>query len=353
MIPDNDERNSSLPQNNSGMIPQPSKHHNKKQSENRFNMSGVGESRSELLSWLNDLLKLNYKKIEECGTGAAYCQIMDSIYGDIPMHRVKFNATAEYEFSTNFKVLQSCFTRHKIEKTVYVEKLVRCRFQDNLEFLQWIKRFWAQNKDESEYDAEARRKNRPTSIGSSGTSNVNIAKRRSLATGSSVTPITNGTRSTRSSLNGLSRNSSSYGTATRRISNEQLLTTQAELAQAQKKIDTMNKEMNQYQEAMTVMERERDFYFGKLRDIEILVQSTNDLVKEGVYNNDPNELGRFLGKVQQILYATEDGFEVSNDSIGEERNDGMMEVDSNLIEAAVIGNKPQPTHNLITDEETF
>ena len=46
----------------------------------------MGESRTELLQWLNDLLQLNYTKIEQCGTGAAYCQIFDSIYGMHPSH---------------------------------------------------------------------------------------------------------------------------------------------------------------------------------------------------------------------------------------------------------------------------
>lgn len=41
-------------------------------------MSG---SRTELLAWLNELLALNYTKVEQCGTGGAYCQILDSIYG--------------------------------------------------------------------------------------------------------------------------------------------------------------------------------------------------------------------------------------------------------------------------------
>ena len=41
----------------------------------------MGESRSELIAWLNELLQLNYTKIEQCGTGAAYCQIIDSVYG--------------------------------------------------------------------------------------------------------------------------------------------------------------------------------------------------------------------------------------------------------------------------------
>lgn len=41
----------------------------------------MGESRTELLQWINDLLQLNLTKIEQLGTGSAYCQIMDSIYG--------------------------------------------------------------------------------------------------------------------------------------------------------------------------------------------------------------------------------------------------------------------------------
>jgi RP/EB family microtubule-associated protein len=36
---------------------------------------------TELLAWLNELLQLSYTKVEQCGTGAAYCQIMDSIFG--------------------------------------------------------------------------------------------------------------------------------------------------------------------------------------------------------------------------------------------------------------------------------
>ena len=41
----------------------------------------MGESRTELLAWLNDLLQVNYTKVEQCGTGGAYCQIMDSVFG--------------------------------------------------------------------------------------------------------------------------------------------------------------------------------------------------------------------------------------------------------------------------------
>src|SRR5689334_21831261 len=50
------------------------------------------------------------------------------------------------------------FTRHAIERTVPIESLTKCKMQDNLEFLQWTKRFWDANFPGHEYDAVARRK---------------------------------------------------------------------------------------------------------------------------------------------------------------------------------------------------
>lgn len=42
--------------------------------------------KNELLTWLNELLQLNYSKVEQCANGAAYCQIMDAIYPVQPQH---------------------------------------------------------------------------------------------------------------------------------------------------------------------------------------------------------------------------------------------------------------------------
>ena len=40
-------------------------------------------------------------------SSAALCQVFDSIYMDLPMSRVKFNANTEYQYVQNFKILQS------------------------------------------------------------------------------------------------------------------------------------------------------------------------------------------------------------------------------------------------------
>jgi RP/EB family microtubule-associated protein len=35
---------------------------------------------------------------------------------------------------------------------------MKCKFQDNLEFMQWVKRFWDQNFPGGNYDAAQRRR---------------------------------------------------------------------------------------------------------------------------------------------------------------------------------------------------
>lgn len=288
-------------------------------------MSGTGESRSELLAWLNNLLQLNIQRIEECGTGAAYCQIMDSIYLDIPMHRVRFDVSQEYDYYPNYKILQSCFARHKIEKIVYVEKLVKCRFQDNLEFLQWIKKYWMQHKDSNPYDPlQRRRSTRQVSGGNMNSreqtpnvgNSLNLAKRRpQMGQTNSNNITTMGSYNNYSNNNNLSSTTSKTTSRAsmistfpnKRVSSEKLVSLQNDLNYAKEKITNLNNEIDQYKETTNILEREREFYFGKLRDIEILVQSTQDLINEGLYKNSgTDELTKFLNRVQQILYATEE-----------------------------------------------
>jgi microtubule-associated protein, RP/EB family len=117
------------------------------------------------------------------------------------MARVKMNARHEYEFIANFKVLQNVFKAKKIEKarpflflshlsatlinpiahthrkTREMQNAVTCLLpthlvcplshpqpfpRDNLEFLQWMKRFWDSNYGGHPYDAVARRRGAPT-----------------------------------------------------------------------------------------------------------------------------------------------------------------------------------------------
>ncbi|KAL2352889.1 calponin homology domain-containing protein [Cryomyces antarcticus] len=237
----------------------------------------MGESRQELLAWLNSLLQLNVTKVEQCGTGAALCQIYDSIFLDLPMSRVKFNVNTEYAYLQNFKILQNTFTKHQIERPIPVESLVKCKMQDNLEFLQGSKRYWDQYFPGGDYDALARRK-------ASGAPANAPAPRAPAA----VAPAT--------------RRAVASNTAAPRTRTPQGGVSTAALTQ----------ENASLKETVQGLERERDFYFSKLRDIELLIQQAMD--------QDPElekEDGSLLKQIQTILYSTEEGFEIPAEAEGD------------------------------------
>uniref|UniRef100_A0A0N8BXY2 Putative Microtubule-associated protein RP/EB family member n=1 Tax=Daphnia magna TaxID=35525 RepID=A0A0N8BXY2_9CRUS len=115
-------------------------------------------SRHDMLAWVNDCLMSNLTKIEEMCTGAAYCQFMDMLFpGSMMVKKVKYKTNLEHEYIQNFKLLQGSFKKMNVDKIIPVDKLIKGRFQDNFEFLQWFKKFFDANYDGSPYDAvEAR-----------------------------------------------------------------------------------------------------------------------------------------------------------------------------------------------------
>merc|ERR1712198_11754 len=77
--------------------------------------------------------------------------------GCIPLKKVKFSTKLEHEYVQNFKVLQASFKKMSVDKIVPVDKLIKGRFQDNFEFIQWFKKFFDANCDGAPYDAVAAR----------------------------------------------------------------------------------------------------------------------------------------------------------------------------------------------------
>ncbi|KAK4507570.1 hypothetical protein PRZ48_001305 [Zasmidium cellare] len=246
----------------------------------------MGESRQELLQWLNGLLQLNMTKVEQCGTGAALCQIYDSIFLDVPMARVKFNVNAEYAYLENFKILSNTFRKHHIDRPIPVEMLVKCKMQDNLEFLQWTKRYWDQNYPGGDYDAVSRRKGvgagAAPSLPPTSKAPANSAARRPVGSlgGSTAGPRSN------------SRQAGGAASSVLQQKNAELV------------------------ETVQGLERERDFYFSKLRDIELLIQQAMEA--------DPTleeDEGSLLKQIQTILYSTEEGFEIPQEGDAEVAGD--------------------------------
>lgn len=188
------------------------------------------------------------------------------------MSRVKFNVNSEYAYLQNFKILQNVFTRHQVVKPIPVESLTKCRMQDNLEFLQWVKRYWDQHYPGGEYDAVGRRKASGAPAATPG-----VAPRApSSGSRRGVTPTTAPARGPRVAAAG-------GGAST---------------AALQQEIATQK-------EAIAGLEKERDFYFAKLRDIELLLQ--NAIEENPDLEKDEETL---VKHIQGILYSTEDGFEI-------------------------------------------
>ena len=73
--------------------------------------------------------------------------------------QVDFNARNEYEYIANYKALQEALNKVGVDKHVEVAKLVKARPLDNMEFVQWLKAYWDAHcgRVPADYDAAARR----------------------------------------------------------------------------------------------------------------------------------------------------------------------------------------------------
>ncbi|WUR04827.1 protein BIM1 [Vairimorpha necatrix] len=77
-------------------------------------------SRRELVEWLRDL-GININKIEEIGQGTAICKLLNLIHLNVPLNYVK-NPSSNYEYLKNLKVAQSFFAENKIDVRFLIEK---------------------------------------------------------------------------------------------------------------------------------------------------------------------------------------------------------------------------------------
>jgi RP/EB family microtubule-associated protein len=292
-------------------------------------------SRHEMLSWVNDCLQTNYTKVELLGTGAAYCNFMDMLFpGSIPLKKVKWNTKLEHEYIINWKVLQNAFKQLQVEKVVPVEKLVLKKFQDNFEFLQWFKKFFDANYDGHEYNALEARSGEPmpSDAGPGKPSGIKQTAARPTATkarapvtttrtapAQSKRPVKAATATTASSgtvsplppssVQSVANNAArlSLGTITATPNNNSTRATEESNAAAlQAQAAVYDQQIQELNEQVESLERERDFYFGKLRSIEVLSQES----EEGQTPLEP-------AKVLEILYATEEGFAAPDENADE------------------------------------
>jgi len=251
-------------------------------------------SRHDMLAWINDCLASKYTKIEEMCTGSAYCQFMDMLFpGSIQLKKVKFKTNLEHEYIQNFKILQSAFKKVNVDKIVPVDKLMKGRFQDNFEFVQWFKKFFDANYGGDEYDPIAARGGAEMGFGkaiaSNGRAPASNGRRMPASNGSRMpAALTNNSRMPRSSPGARPPvNRGMHQPATNGASTAQIEELTSQLLESRLTIEGL--------------EKERDFYFSKLRDIEVIAQ---EYEAEG---------GELVTKTLNVLYQTEDGFAVPED----------------------------------------
>ncbi|ERE82210.1 microtubule-associated protein RP/EB family member 2-like protein [Cricetulus griseus] len=231
-------------------------------------------SRHDIIAWVNDIVSLNYTKVEQLCSGAAYCQFMDMLFpGCISLKKVKFQAKLEHEYIHNFKLLQASFKRMNVDKVIPVEKLVKGRFQDNLDFIQWFKKFYDANYDGKEYDpVEARQGQDAIPPPDPGEQIFNLPKKSHHANSPTAGAWEElGTCPCSVSLY-LSLPGASSTTAT----------------------DLAPELVHSLKLALEGVEKERDFYFGKLREIDLLCQ------ERGQENDD------LIQRLMEVLYASDE-----------------------------------------------
>lgn len=301
--------------------------------------------RKELLDFFNNLLDLNFQKIEQTASGAMACQICDIIFpGSIPMQKINWSAKSDYEFIQNYKLLQNAFDKHNVARHVDVPKLIRAKYQDNLEFCQWLKAFYDQtgsNQSEAYDPLAARCKgkggktyefNRKGSVsGGSSRPRSTLSARNpvtarptasAVATSRAHRPLRERNEDSKPSTSNTSSRVANTSAATSSTAdpklqqeNLQLKMTNQDLEATNKELQDQNVELAKQNEELLVLseentlkveelevtsleiEKERDFYFSKLRNIEIMLQ---------VHQEQPNDPDHLVEKIFKILYAEMD-----------------------------------------------
>ena len=114
-------------------------------------------------------------------------------------------------------------------------------------------------------------------------------------------------------------------------SNQELVADlKAKLEDANAELDKANARIEETTVNIEGLERERDFYFGKLRDIEILAQEH----EESGQLPDENVLKRIL----DILYATEEGF------VAPEEEDELLQDGATYPNDELAANEDEETY---------
>ncbi|GMT10621.1 hypothetical protein PFISCL1PPCAC_1918, partial [Pristionchus fissidentatus] len=284
-------------------------------------------SRNEMLMWVNDCLQSQYSKIEELHNGAGYCQFTDFLFpGAVMLKKVKWNSRLELDWLSNWKLVQTSWKALGIDKIVPVEKLIKGKFQDNFEFLQWFKKFFDANYDGHDYSPLDARFGEALPEGGKGVSMGGGTTASRMPMRAMNAPRPSGPPTRTSSNHSVSSTTASTPAVKKPVAPTPKATParpmgglmkptpsalkpapppvatssaadQEKIASLKADLEDTQRQLGESDQVIASLEKERDFYFSKLRQIEILCQEVEETA-----STPP--IQRFL----DILYETEDGF---------------------------------------------
>lgn len=238
-------------------------------------------------------------RIEETSNGAVACQVLDYLFPrTVPMQKVNWGARSDYEFIQNYKILQKVFNSLEIDKKIEVNRLVRGRYQDNLEFMQWLRKFFEINAPQSmdsgnTYDAVQRR-NKGKNVGSfkaaKGQSKSNVKSKGKLI------PIQVRPKSVSPKPDISIKKTKVVAVANTKVE-EELKLVKKENEMLKKESEEKQSKVDELVVELSGLEKERDYYFNKLREVEKFFQA-EELSKLESY-----ELSK---RLLTILYTSEE-----------------------------------------------
>lgn len=267
------------------------------------------KGKRELLEWISSFLEMDIPKVEVLASGAHYCQLLDVLYpGSIKMRKVNFGAYLEVTYLQNWKLVQSAFGKHNIQKIIPVQRLVRARFQDNLEFLQWFHQFFVHSYQATEeYNPVDRRKlckwanRQPGRKNKRRRENEDQSLSRKHRNKENRCPRS----SLKSILNGERKKLNSLSNVTFKANNNEKLKNEVQKLKEEKA--SLKRELDRISSTAKAIESERDFYFKVLLKVETMCKNSK--------NRDSSE----IKKIMEVLYASND--EAGKDKGGEQSVD--------------------------------
>ncbi|CAD8206913.1 unnamed protein product [Paramecium octaurelia] len=137
-------------------------------------------SKSEILHWINTLLKTNFTKIEQLGNGVAYCKLLNLIDPTcLNSTKIVLKTKTQIDHISNLKLFQTAMQKLHMKKQFDIDKVSKCYFHENYDLALFLKkqhtlRFSGGNKENTSINNSIIYENHPNILEEQQTSDDNL-----------------------------------------------------------------------------------------------------------------------------------------------------------------------------------